>query len=122
MVIKLDRTKLDEAIDTNGDPRWIVLLLSGPDGSIAKQIHDFLGDKGLERWRKYFLITVLDVLTEPERIKWFGGANTERYAVLKRKTKDVAWTGPVSELLRANGNPSILKIRQAFTRGRGGNQ
>jgi hypothetical protein len=121
MVIMQDRSKLDEAIDQNGDPRWIVLLLSGAKGSTAGQIHGFIDSAGLEPWRKYFLITDIGVLDESERNAWFAGAHTERYAVLKRKTKKVAWTGPVSELLRVDGKPSILKIRKAFTKGRGDN-
>ena len=122
MVITQDRSKLDEALTMNGNSGWVVLVLSGADGSVAGEIHDYLLDKGLEPWRKYFLITDLDVLHEAERYAWFGGAHTERYAVLKRTTKEVAWTGPVSELLRVNGKPSILKIRRAFTKGEGANQ
>lgn len=122
MVIRQDRTKLDEAIDENGDPNWVVLLLSGADGSKAEEIHDYMEDKGLEEWRKYFLITDLTVLDESERAEWFGGANMERYAVLKQKTKEVAADGPVSELLRTNGKPNIVKIRRAFTKGEGDNQ
>lgn len=122
MIIRQNRSKLDEAINPNGDRRWIVLLLSGPDGSTAEQIHEYMGDKGLESWRKYFLITDIDVLEESEFNAWFGGANAECYAVLKRKTKEVVWTGPVLELLRVDGKPSILNIRKAFTRGKGDNQ
>lgn len=121
MVIAQDRSKLDEAIDENGDPNWVVLLLSGAEGSKAGDIHDYMEDKGLEAWRKYYLITDISVLMPSERTQWFGEINTEKYAVLKRKTKEVAVSGPVSELLRANGKPNIIKIRRAFTKGEGDN-
>ena len=122
MIVKQSRSRLDTAIDPDGDITWVVLLSSGADGSTAEQIHEYMGDKGLEPWRKYFLITDLDVLTESERNEWFGGANTEWYAVLKQETKEVVCTGPVSELLRVNGKPSILNIRKAFIKGEGDNQ
>lgn len=126
MVIRQSRKRLDKAIDKNGHPDWIVLLLSGADGSIAEQIHDFLKEESkngnLEPWRKYYLITDLDVLEESERDAWFGGANTERYAVLQRETKKVVLTGSVLDLLISNVEPDILKIREAFTEGRGDDQ
>lgn len=122
MVITNDMKELRAAIEEDDRKQFVALLLSGTEDSSAGQVHSFLEDKGLEPWRKYFLITDLAVLDERQRKDWFGGANTDRYAVLKRTTKEVVLSGPILDLLDEDGQPDILKIRPAFGKGRGGNK
>ncbi len=123
MIIEQDRSMLDEAINPDGDPNWIVLLLSGAEGGKARAIHDLLEEQieigSQEPWRKHFLITDLDVLKESEQNAWFGGSEPEQYAVLRQQTKEVALTGPVSDLLDSSEEPDILTISDAFSEGRG---
>ncbi len=119
MIIEGDTQVLKDALD---NPEWILLLLCGPKDSTASQIHEYLGDDGLEEWHKYFLITDTSVLDQGQPDDWFEGADTDRYAVLTRAVpKTVAASGPVTDLMR-KGRPSMSKILLAFTKGRGGDR
>ena len=116
MIIKENRTKLDQAL---GNDKTTILLLAGPDGSQSGAIHNFVMGYDWEPWRLYFLLTDLTILTSAEQDQWFDGPHNNHYAVVggPQVPKVVARKGPVKDLLRNNGKPSILKIRSAFAAG-----
>ncbi len=115
MIIKQDTTEMQSAL---ANVEWTVMLLSGDEASTAGKVHTFLEGLGLEPWRKYFLITDLNALRQQDRDAWFGGANVDRYVVLGGSVpKRPACAGPITDLLRADQEPSSMKIRKAFAKG-----
>jgi hypothetical protein len=120
MVIRDDRSKLDEALRDEGlDAPLTILVLCGGEGSAAEDVHAYVDRRrGWEPWRRWFLVTdssILDATTEQGR--WFGASTSpvDRYAVLVGTGKDVGATGAVEDLLlKKDRSPSILKIRAAF--------
>jgi hypothetical protein len=115
MIIKQDAAKLKSAL---ANAKWTLLLLSGDEASTAGKVHTFLGGMGLETWRKYFLITDPNGLSQQDRDAWFGGANVDQYVVLGGSVpKQPARAGSITDLLRADSEPSSMKIRSAFAKG-----
>ena len=108
--------KLDQALE---DDRTTILLLSGGQDSKCEEVHAFVDGYDWEPWRHYFLITDLLILMPAELDQWFDGPNPDQYAVIGGATipKPVARKGPVEHLLKADGGPSILKIRSVFAAG-----
>ena len=115
MIVKEGRTRLDQALK---NPKFTVLLLSGPKESKAGETHAAVAARQWEPWRKCFLVTDLSLLSNSEKTRWFGGDRIDRYALMsgKNQTKTVKKKGPIQDLLRANGKPSYLKIRLAYTK------
>lgn len=119
MVVREGRKRLDTAL---GNPRLTILLLSGTKESKAGKVHDTVAKlllaKKWEPWYRCFLVTDLGLLTSPEKTRWFGGAQTDQYAVVggSRIPKRLGRKGPINELLY-EGRPDILEIEDAFGSG-----
>jgi len=116
MIITQDREELDKALQ---DPFATVLILAGGTGSQCREVHDFVDSRTWEQWYRWFLITDLSVLSNEERMSWFGGDVLEQYAVLggKLSPKNVAQQGAINNLLNKDGSPSYLRMRRAFLAG-----
>ncbi|GEM_PF-5811721 len=93
-----------------------LLLLCGSQPSKAETVHDYLErNDALEDWQTCFLITDPGVLDEQQRDDWFKGPDQDsyedRYAVVRGTIpKQVTCTGPISDLLGADEQPSIIEI------------
>jgi hypothetical protein len=116
MIVSTARTRLDQAL---ANERHTLLLLCGSRQSQAGIIHAALKTMGLAPWRRYFLITNLTLLTDQEKQTWFDNAQSDRYALLGGRIlpKTVAVSGPITDLLRADGKPGARKIRAAYNQG-----
>ncbi|MGQ0720398.1 MAG: hypothetical protein ACT4PE_02365 [Candidatus Eiseniibacteriota bacterium] len=112
-VIAQSRATLDKALV---DSKLTVLLLLGPRGGREQAIHDLAQSSVTEPWRRTFLVTAPTLLTAAEFTRWFKGS-TGRYTVIGGTGRVVAASGACSQLLRADGGPSIIRIRQAFVQG-----
>jgi hypothetical protein len=116
MIIGENRTELDHALS---DEQNVLLLLYGTTGSKAGRVHDFVENEDFAPWRKCFLLTDLNILTESEMAEWFEEDISDRYAVVggAAEPKTTAKKGPVDDLLRTDGQPDIIKIDTAFAEG-----
>ena len=119
MVIQNNTEELTRALATKD---CTLLLLCGSQTSKAGTVHDFLEhNDALEDWQACFLITDPDVLDEQQRDNWFKGPDQnsyeDRYAVVRGTVpKQVTCTGPISDLLGAKGQPSIIEISYICSR------
>jgi hypothetical protein len=106
------RSRLDTAL---ADPTLTILLIAG-SASVARDIHDAAEQGVTQPWRIVFLVIDTHLLTAAERQAWLEPEPC--YSVLGGAVpKAVAESGPCADLLRTDGTPSILSIRQAFARG-----
>lgn len=112
-VVAQSRTSLDKAL---ADRKLTLLLIRGPRGGREQAIHDLAQSSVTEPWRRTFLLTDPTVLTASELTRWFNDS-TGRYAVIGGDGRVVADRGDCGQFLRADGDPSIIRIRQAFVRG-----
>lgn len=110
-VIDQDRGPLDAALD---DPDSVLLLLVGDALSDAQAIHDECARLTDKPWRQAFVLRDPALLTTAERRRWVG--SPERYAYHRVEGDVDGDRGPTTELLRVNGEPSILRIRGGFAR------
>lgn len=114
MVRVQSRSKLDELL---GDESLVLLILAGGAGTKARACHA-LWVSGTRRAESVAVeIADLTILTQAERDAWFPDADengTECYAVRDGLDGRIADSGPVSKLLRGDGEPSIQKLMEAF--------
>ena len=109
------RSSLDKSLE---DPDLVLLIVFGGDGDEADAIHDLAVDKVTQPWRTTLLLSDRTLLTSAEKSAWKAAA--ARYVVLgvdDQERRVVSETGPLSDLLLADGTPSVLAIRQAFAAG-----
>ena len=115
MRLTTNRTKFDTQL---GDGDLTLLLLVGATDSQAGSVHDFFENRNWEPWRICWLISDTSVLTAAELDSWFDNESDDRYAVVGgAPLKAVAIKGSIDKLLRADGQPSVLKIRSGFAKG-----
>jgi hypothetical protein len=116
----MSTTKNREEVDKSlGDSTTTIFILIGQPGSKAGEVHDLIETKTWDDCQKTFLFPDASLLTAPEIRSWFNGQTSQYYAVLGGKTipKAVAKGGPITDLLKSNGKPDYLKIRDAFLQG-----
>lgn len=115
MQLKTNRTQFDQQL---ADEKLTVLLLAGATDSIAGRVHEFFENQVWDPWRRCWFVRDTSVLTAEELASWFDGLSDDRYAVVGgAPPKAVAIKGTTDELLRADGQPSVLKIRSGFAKG-----
>ena len=108
------RAALERALE---DPALTVLLIAGSDGT-PLAVHDLADgtETPARPWRVAFLVTDLALLTAAEKRDWELADG--RYAVLGGDPpKALADSGDAADLTRTSGEPSILRVRQAFANG-----
>jgi hypothetical protein len=113
MRINSSRTTLDKWL---ADRKLTLLLLVGESNGLV--IHDFVTSR-LTNWRRCGLIADPSILTRDERSRWgFPDSGGDCYVVLGGDPpKAVGSRGANKDLLRANNQPSALKIEAAFVEG-----
>lgn len=111
MTIISTRTKLQQALDTDG---CTILIISDDPDSNAEHIHDKAEDVAKD-WQYVFLVTNLGMLKPAERKAWFDEEG--HYAVIGGTNKVVAVRGPLSDFLLPDGTASGIEIRWAFAQG-----
>lgn len=115
MTLVHDRAVLDEYLE---DVDLTLLIVIGLPDTIAEEIHDCSEAGVVEEWRVCLLMEDTWLLEDSELVEW--ELDDQRYVVLGVGDDDervVAEKAENSALLRQDGKPSILRIRQAFTRG-----
>ena len=118
-VITSNVTALDVALKQQ---TLTVLILTGGQGSVAQQIHDLAEAELTQPWRRIFILrdrTVLSALTaltaaQRQALKL---NDDERYATWNCTSMAAGPTGSTADLLRSDGQPSILRIRHVFAQG-----
>jgi len=114
MVIISDRSKLDEALKNEN---FTILVLA--NGEKTSAVHKWLEEhrSNFELWQEWFLILNINILRQEEISEWFDRNTSEYYAVLCGRTENVFKKGKIDDLLRTDGNPGMMKIREAFLSG-----
>jgi hypothetical protein len=115
MIIDNDRSPLDASlIDATAT---IFILLGAPD-SRAGAVHTAMLSKNWQPYQKFYLISDTTILTAAELKQWLNGQTPDCYVVLGGSVpKTVAQNGPVSNLLKPDNTPDILKIEDAMLSG-----
>lgn len=122
-VIQSSRRRLDRALL---DPRNVLLLLFAERGSAAEDVYDLAEDSIDDPSRHTFLITNPDLLSDEELQDWDelvlppvedDEIDPGTYTIVSANTGAVVVKDDVVNLLRSNGDPSILAIRRAFAKG-----
>jgi len=112
MIISI-RSELDRILK-NKDLTILVLT----DGKKTRAVYNFLEDhsSNFDPWHKWLLISNINILKPNEKYEWFDNNASEYYVVLG-KNRNVAKKGKVDNLLRYDGKPDMLKIREAILSG-----
>ena len=119
-ILKADRKALDEFLQ---DQTTTLLLLSGPLGSAAEQIHNDTEPRIQGTWRRVVLVTQRNVLAGNELV-WLPADGT--YVVLgggvpKQVAKDLLNAPlqalPVANLMVAGNGPNPLQVEMAYAAG-----
>lgn len=108
MIIKDDRTELDNAIK---DIKITLLLLFGTN-TTAENIHKTASDSISEPWRKTFLIENISILSEKEKAEWYK----DDYSFTTLSKNKIVVEKNNIDLLCNSGNPSIRKIKSIFAK------
>lgn len=116
MAIIGDRTSLDNSLN---DTTTTIFILVGSAGSKADAVHTKMLSKDWEEFQKFYLIPAATLLTPAELSKWFNGNTSEFYVVLGGADipKVIAQQGPITDLLKTDGTPDYLAIREKFLSG-----
>lgn len=111
MVVVGSRARLDQLL---GNEDLTLLLLFGEDATAAA-VHRKAVDEVENEWRKAVLIKDLTLPTAAETAAW--SVADGNYAVLGTDRATPAVAEVATELLRQDGEPSVLLIRRAFAKG-----
>lgn len=114
MTAVFTRKKLDQLLD---DLDLTLLILVGT-ADPAGPIHKCAEDNVTEEWRTTVLLEDTALLKKSEIAAW--GLADQRFVSLgvnPEQERVNADAGTTAQMLRADGEPSILRIRQAFARG-----
>jgi hypothetical protein len=111
-IVATDRVALDEALAAK---RLTLLLITGvADNAGSRSVHD-VAESVLEPWQRVLWIQDLELLSDQERNEWFAMGG--RYAVLARRSREVAASGYLTELLLSNGSASGVRIAAKLNEG-----
>ena len=113
MVYITERADFDDYLE---DTALTLLVFVDDDDEAALGYHDTAQDGVPEAWRVAILVAD-DVLTSAEVTAW--GASHDRYVILggNATSRFFVESDGLSALDRADGKPSILKIKEAFAEG-----
>ena len=113
-VLVTSRAQLDEWLER---VQLSILVLSGPRDGATEAVHDLAEEAFAHQqtWRKTAFVVELALLTADERAAWVDGP--DRYAMVARTTREVVERGPIDDLVRSDGEPSIRALRRVFHAG-----
>jgi len=116
MIINDDRSSLDSDLN---DATSTIFILLGSSTSNAGKVYTAMEEKEWQPYQKYYLVTKATLLNTDELNDWFGGNTSDCYAVLGGNVvpKTSAQSGAISDLLRPDGTPDILRIIKAMLKG-----
>ena len=107
---------LDKALEAT---EKTLLLLAGAKGSDADAVYEEALTLLEPLLHKALLICDPSILSDQECAAWFADKN-DGYAVLAGAKREVAAQGPVDDLLKQDGTPSVRKILKALNAVGGG--
>ena len=108
-----------DVVSTHVDSsEWTLLLIVDDKEGRGRTIHD-RAVKAFRRERIHRKTLLFDAagLCHPEYPPAEIDREDGRYVVIGRKSRGVIKRGPIDDLLRNNGDPSIQSIRRAFNAG-----
>jgi hypothetical protein len=112
MVIKMDRSKVDDSLEQDFS---ICILVGGASSSPAK-VHACMDARGWgdEPWNKWFLITDPRVLSDEEKNQWFGRDSKHDYVFLGRTSKGITSSGQAKRDLLVGGECDYITFIEKF--------
>lgn len=111
----LDRATLDSYLN---DIDLTLLVVVGDDGTEAEKIHECAEEGIGEEWRVCLLLADVALLTRAEKRDWeLADQRFVSLGVTDADERIAAQVGSNGELMRVDGNASILRIRSAFAKG-----
>lgn len=116
MILTEDRGGLDSNLN---DTTTTIFILVGPTNSKAGAVHDLMVTKNWDAYHNFYLFPETTLLAPDELNTWFDGNTSQYYVVLggANLPKTIAQKGPVTDLLKNNGTPDSLAIRDIFLKG-----